>query len=122
MGRAGTNLGNIWIDSAQVTVRSATLQVGSVAFAAATDRFIAPDGSLLVSGNWDDAAGTASSRLSGTVVFDGTATELLNSGGAAFNNLTIAKGATVSLRSDVVVTGVFVDRGRLIANGHMIRH
>ena len=56
-----------------------------------------PLGVLLVSGNWDDGVGGGFNANGGTVIFDGTGTQLLNSGGKALNNLTIASGRTLDL-------------------------
>jgi hypothetical protein len=80
----------------------------------------APSGSLYVSGNWDDRLGGGFNANGGTVVFDGTATQTINSGGKTFNNLRIAKGSTLMLLSDVHVVGVFTNLGTLILNGHKI--
>jgi hypothetical protein len=116
----GLNLGSIEISSSGVTVTSESLQVANVKFAAAEDRFKAPTGNLLVSGNWDDSVGAGFDANGGTVIFDGTETQLIYSGRQAFRNLTIAKGSTLKLESDVIVTGVFLNLGTLDANGYKI--
>ena len=56
----------------------------------------------------------------GTVVFDGTGTQSVNSGGKAFHNLTIAARSTLELDSDVIVAVVLVNLGTLGAHGHKI--
>ncbi|HKI18875.1 MAG TPA: hypothetical protein VKA15_13400, partial [Isosphaeraceae bacterium] len=114
------NLGSIEIAGSNVTVSSLTLQVANVTFANAAARFEAPLGQLSVSGNWDDSAGAAFDANLATVVFDGTGTQSLNSGGASFNNLTITLGSTLSLGSNVIVAGIFLDLGTLLANGYKI--
>jgi hypothetical protein len=116
----GLNLGNIAIAGPAAAVTSPSLQVANVTFASASVGLTAPSAYLMVSGNWDDSAGGVFTANGGTVFFDGTGTQTINGGGRAFNNLTIARGATLMLESDVIVVGVFTDAGTLILNGHRI--
>ena len=117
---AGLNLGNIEIDGANVIVGGASLQVANVTFTAGKG-LTAPTGNLLVSGNWNNGVGATFTANGGTVVFDGNGgTQLLTSGGKAFNNLTIAAGATMELEADVTISGVFTNDGTFIPNGHRI--
>jgi hypothetical protein len=117
----GLNLGNIEIGGANVTVSSTSLKVANITFAAAGAGFTAPAGNLFVSGNWDNSAGGTFTANGGTVVFDGdSGTQLLTSGGQAFNNLTIAAGATLELEADVTIHGVFDDFGVFLPNGYMV--
>jgi hypothetical protein len=112
---SGLNLGNIEIAGANVRVSSTSLQVANITFASASATFTAPTGSLFVSGNWDNSVGATFTPNGGTVVFDGASgTQLLTSGGQAFNNLTISEGATVQLEDPLTVNGVFTNFGTLI--------
>jgi hypothetical protein len=97
------------------------LQVANITFAAASAGFRAPAGDLLVSGNWDNSAGGTFTPNGGTVVFDGdSGTQLLTSGGQAFNNLTISAGTTLELEADVTIHGAFTNYGILLPNGYMV--
>jgi hypothetical protein len=124
---AGLNLGNIAIAGPHVTVVGSSLQVANVTFAAAADVFTATSGTLYVSGNWNDSVGGEFVASGGTVDFDGTATQTINTDykpatatAQAFTNLTIAVASTLSLQSNVVVVGTFSDLGVLITNGFQI--
>jgi len=120
---SGLSLGNIEIDGSNVTVSSASLQVANVAFAAASDKFTAPTGNLFVSGNWNNSVAGSFTPNGGTVVFDGAGgTQQLTSGGKAFNNLTVAAGASVQLEDNLTISGVFTDLGTLALNGHTITY
>jgi hypothetical protein len=123
----GLNLGNIEIDGQGVTVVGPSLQAANVTFAAATDAFRATSGTLYVSGNWDESAAGYFLASGGTVEFNGTGTQTINTGdtsttstGRAFNNLTIDAGSTLSLQSNVLVVGTFSDNGTLTTNGYKI--
>jgi hypothetical protein len=116
---AGLNLGNIMIAGPGVTVTSPALQVANVTFASAGVGFVAP-AYLFVSGNWDDSAGGSFTANGGIVIIDGTDTQTINGGGKSFNNMLILRGATLSLGSDLIVSGFFLNFGTLILNGHKI--
>jgi hypothetical protein len=118
---SGLNLGNIEVDGANVTVSSPSLQVAGVTFAAAGDKLTAPAGNLLVSGNWNNGVGASFTSNGGTVVFDGAGgTQQLNSGGKAFNNLTILAGSKLQLEADVTILGAFINDGTFDTNGHKV--
>ncbi len=114
-------MGNVEIAGSNVTVSSANLQVANVSFAAASDKLTAPTGNLLVSGDWNNSVGASFISNGGAVVFNGSgATQRLNSGGKAFNNLTILAGSTVELEADVIILGASSMNGTLNLNGHKI--
>jgi hypothetical protein len=101
-------------------VTSANLQVANITFVAGSS-LTAPAGNLYVSGNWNNSAGGTFNANGGTVVFDGTgATQQLTSGGKAFNNLTIAVGASLQLEDDLTYLGNFINNGTFDANGHKV--
>jgi hypothetical protein len=116
----GTNLGNIEINGS-VTVSSASLQVANLTIAAVGDSLKAPTGNLSVSGNWNNSVGGTFTPNGGTVVFDGSgSTQQLTSGGKAFDNLTIAAGASVILEDNLTFTGTFTNNGTFNPNGHTV--
>jgi len=113
------NLGNVTLVGA-ATVNSPNLQVNNLTFGAGAT-LKAPTGNLYVSGSWNNSAGGTFNANGGTVVFDGTGgTQLLTSGGIAFNNLTISAGSSVQLQDNLTVIDVLANLGTLNANGHTV--
>jgi Bacterial Ig domain len=116
---SGGNLGNVTLEGGAL-VNSANLLVNNLTFTAGAT-LTAPTGNLYVSGNWNNSAGGTFNANGGTVVFDGTGgTQLLTSGGSAFNNLTISAGSSVQLQDNLTVIDVLANLGTLNPNGHTV--
>jgi hypothetical protein len=117
----GGNVGNVQLYGSQMIVTSPNLQVANLTFSGSAAALTGPTGTLCVSGNWNNSLGKTFNANGGTVVFDGTgATQQLTSGGKAFNNLTIAAGASVILEDDLGYLGVFTINGTFGPNGHKV--
>ncbi len=110
---AGTNLGNVTL-AANIAAGelSSGLQVANLNLNGHT--LVAPT-NLYVSGNWNSSGtGSVFTANSGTVIFDGSGTQQLTSGGNSFYNLTIAAGRTVQVVDSLNITGVLTNLGTLI--------
>lgn len=94
--KAGT--GNLTFGSADVTLNNFTLSAGTLT---------STSGSLFLAGNF--ANSSTFTHNNGTVTFNGTGAQSINSGGSSFNNFSITNtgGTCTASTNDITVAGTF---------------
>mgnify|MGYP002346718189 FL=1 len=119
-----------WTDNNDTIVvgngQNVTFQVPSITIAGGcTLTSTAAQGTIKVSGDWDNASGTFN-RNTGTVVFNGGGAQTIITGGTAagktFFNFTVDKtGGTAALAGNITAGGTFrVSQGTLSCTGYVI--
>ena len=100
--------------NSQVSAANVTLTTGTLTDPGST-------GTFTVSGNWSKTGGTFTPN-SGTVNFNGTGSQTLNSGGAPFYNILITAGSSVTLiTNNLTTSGTFTHQSATF-NANALTH
>jgi hypothetical protein len=77
--------------------------------------------SIIIKGYFSKTASATCNLINGTIVMDGTATNIFFDPPGYFNNLTISPSTSITLQDDIDVNGsLLIEQGTLIPNGHRI--